>query len=42
LIVTVIPDSGTDLLQGLAGRMSMNVADGKHSYDFEYAIPDAP
>ena len=36
--VTVIPDSGTDELTGLTGQMTINIADGKHSYDFEYAL----
>jgi hypothetical protein len=40
LSVTVVPDSGTDQLTGLAGKMTINVAaDGKHSYDFEYTLP---
>ncbi len=42
LSVTVIPDSGTGQLAGLAGKMTIHVADGKHSYDFEYTLPDAP
>lgn len=38
LSVTVVPDSGTDQLAGIAGRMTINIADGKHSYDFEYTL----
>jgi hypothetical protein len=38
LTITVVPDSGTDQLAGLAGRMAINIADGKHSYDFEYTF----
>jgi hypothetical protein len=38
LNVTVVPDSGTGELKGLSGRMSIVIADGKHSYEFEYAI----
>jgi hypothetical protein len=38
LSVTVVPDSGTEELIGLAGRMEINVADGEHSYDLEYTI----
>jgi Protein of unknown function (DUF3224) len=38
LIVVVIPDSGTDGLTGLSGSMSIKIEDGKHFYDFEYAI----
>jgi hypothetical protein len=36
--VTVVPDSGTDQLAGLDGTMTIVIADGKHSYDFEYAL----
>ncbi|HEY0199731.1 MAG TPA: DUF3224 domain-containing protein [Rhodanobacter sp.] len=41
LSITVVPDSGTDELAGLAGTLSITIADGKHSYDFEYSLPDA-
>ena len=40
LSITVVPDSGTDQLAGLAGTMTINIADGKHSYDFEYTLAD--
>jgi hypothetical protein len=39
LSVTVIPDSGTGQLTGLTGRMAINIVDGKHFYDFDYALP---
>ncbi len=39
--VTVVPDSGTDQLAGLAGRMMIVIADGKHSYELEYTLDDA-
>jgi hypothetical protein len=42
LSVTVVPDSGTGQLVGLAGKMSINIADGKHSYDFEYTLAETP
>jgi hypothetical protein len=42
LSVTVVPDSGTGQLTGLAGKMNIIIADGKHSYDFEYTLPQAP
>jgi Protein of unknown function (DUF3224) len=42
LSITVIPDSGTDGLAGLAGTMSIDVAGGKHSYTFEYTLTAAP
>jgi Protein of unknown function (DUF3224) len=38
LSVVVVPDSGTDELVGLTGKMTINIADGKHSYEFEYSI----
>ena len=38
LAVSVVPDSGTGQLVGLSGRMTIDIADGKHSYDFEYAF----
>jgi len=38
LNVTVVPDSGTEELQGLSGTLQIIVADGKHAYEFEYAI----
>ena len=38
LSVTVVPDSGTGQLVGLSGKMTIKIADGKHSYDFEYTL----
>ncbi len=38
LSVTVVPDSGTEELAGLEGKLSIVIVDGKHSYDFEYAL----
>ena len=40
LSVTVVPDSGTDQLEGIAGSMAIDVTDGKHSYRFDYTLPD--
>lgn len=40
--ITVVPDSGTGQLAGLTGKMTITIADGKHSYDFEYTLPKAP
>jgi hypothetical protein len=42
LLITVVPDSGTDELVGLTGKMTINIVDGKHSYDFEYTLAEAP
>jgi hypothetical protein len=42
LTILVAPDSGTDQLAGISGKMTINIAaDGKHSYDFEYTLPAA-
>ena len=38
--ITVVPDSGTDALAGLSGRMVVDIAPGgAHSYRFEYTLP---
>ncbi len=42
LTITVVPDSGTDQLKGLAGNMMIIITDGKHSYDFEYTLAESP
>lgn len=39
LSVTVVPDSGTGELAGITGTMTIDIADGKHSYTFEYTLP---
>jgi hypothetical protein len=39
LNIIVVPDSGTGELAGLSGTMNIIIADGKHSYDFEYNLP---
>lgn len=39
LIITVVPDSGTGQLVGLAGTIAIQIEAGKHSYDFEYTLP---
>jgi hypothetical protein len=41
LTITVVPDSGTGELAGISGRMAIEIADGKHSYDFEYTLGPA-
>lgn len=40
--IAVVPDSGTGQLQGLAGIMTIRIADGKHFYDFDYTLAPAP
>ena len=41
LVVTVVPDSGTGELLGLSGTLTITIADGRHSYDLAYSLPDA-
>ena len=41
LTIRVVPDSGTGELAGLSGSMSITIAEGKHSYDLEYALAGA-
>ena len=38
MIVTVVPDSGTDELSGLAGTMQIIIEGKKHSYVFDYTL----
>jgi hypothetical protein len=40
LSVTVVPDSGAGQLAGLAGSMTIIIAEGKHSYEFDYTIAE--
>lgn len=42
LTITVVPDSGTDELAGLAGTMAITIADGKHSYQLDYTLAGTP
>ena len=41
LSIIVVPGSGTDQLAGLSGRMKIVITEGKHSYEFEYSLPEA-
>ncbi len=38
--IIVVPDSGTDELAGLSGSMKIIIEGGKHSYEFDYGLPD--
>jgi hypothetical protein len=37
--VVVVPGSGTGELTGISGTFTINIDDGRHSYDLEYSIP---
>jgi hypothetical protein len=39
LTITVIPGTATDELEGLSGRMGIDIEDGQHFYWFEYSLP---
>ena len=38
LDVTVVPDSGTDALTGITGKMTIVIEGGKHSWELEYTL----
>jgi len=41
MTITVVPDSGTGELVGLSGRLEIVIAEGgKHSYVFDYSLPE--
>jgi hypothetical protein len=40
--ITVVPQSGTDELAGMSGKLTIIIDAGKHSYDLEYELPSAP
>ena len=42
LTVTVVPDSGTGQLIGLAGKMTIDIVEGKHLYHFDYTLTETP
>jgi hypothetical protein len=40
-VISVVPDSGAGELKGIAGTMTITIAEGKHSYEFEYELTAA-
>jgi Protein of unknown function (DUF3224) len=38
LSITVVPDSGTEELTGIAGVMKIKIEGGKHFYELEYSL----
>jgi hypothetical protein len=38
--IIVVPGSGTGQLKGIAGTFAINIANGEHSYDLSYTLPD--
>lgn len=41
LSVTVVPDSGTGQLTGIAGILEIAIVEGLHRYIFDYTLPEA-
>jgi Protein of unknown function (DUF3224) len=41
LEVTVVPGSGTGDLVGISGTMKIIITTGKHSYTFDYTLPES-
>jgi hypothetical protein len=39
--ITVVPDSGSGQLAGLAGSMTVVIEGRKHSYTLDYTLPEA-
>jgi hypothetical protein len=39
LSITVVPNSGTEELKGITGKLTIKIEGGKHFYDFEYSLP---
>jgi hypothetical protein len=40
LSIRIVPDSGTDQLEGIAGEMTINIVDGKHLYELDYTLAE--
>jgi hypothetical protein len=42
LVITIVPDSGTDQLEGIKGTMKIDIDTGKHSYELDYVLANFP
>jgi len=40
LSIIVVPGSGTGELKGISGTFDIQIANGQHSYDLEYTLPE--
>ena len=38
LTIIVVPDSGTDELKGISGKLTIKIENGKHFYEFDYSL----
>lgn len=41
LDIVIVPDSGTDALAGISGRLRIRIEGGRHFYELDYELPDA-
>jgi hypothetical protein len=41
LTISIVPDSGTGELSGIAGTMDIDIRDGQHHYRIDYSLPAA-
>jgi uncharacterized protein DUF3224 len=41
LNVSVVPGSGKGELKGIAGKLTIKIAEGKHLYEFDYTLSDS-
>ena len=39
LSISIVPDSGTGELEGISGKMTINMVGAKHFYEIEYLLP---
>ncbi len=39
LSIAIVPDSGTEELTGIAGKLTLKVVDGEHVFELEYSLP---
>jgi hypothetical protein len=39
ITITIVPGSGTGELKGIAGTFTIQIAEGRHSYELEYTLP---
>ncbi len=40
LALSVVPDSGTEKLEGISGEMRIDIVDGKHFYTFDFDLTE--
>lgn len=40
LTIHIVADSGTGELSGIAGKMSIQIVEGRHFYEMEYTLPE--